>query len=141
MNKKLSIMPGKNKVLDKQKLLPTSSSFFSPLHILQIPFSLSVTKEELFQNVCFHSTQPHHLLCLYPGSSHLTPTVKSFLHSICRKIKLDAECISKVAYLYPRRGPLPLEGGGALWMRNSVFHPVCEPEKNMTYPPKEMKRG
>ena len=36
----------------------------SPPHILQIPFSLSVTKEELFQNFCSHSTQCHHLLCL-----------------------------------------------------------------------------
>lgn len=54
---------------------------------------------------------------------------QAFSIYLCRKIKLDAESISKVAYLHPRRGTLS-ESGGELQMRNDFFHPLCNGKKN-----------
>lgn len=51
----------------------------------------------------------------HPEFFYLTPTLIGFLHLLCRKTKLDAESISKVAYLHPRRGTLS-ESGGELQM-------------------------
>lgn len=112
----------------------------SPPHILQIPFSLSITKEELFQNFCFPSTQSHHLLCLsswiLPSHSH-SHKLSPFTYAEKSSWMLSP---SQKLHTYTQEEvPSQKVVESCRWGMTFFTHYAIE--RRMTYPLEKMKRG